>query len=254
MKLVYWGFLGTLAFSGCAQHQYNSVTPTQGYNSVTPTQGQYQSLQNTVRDAERSSKVCNENLRSSEINPESASAVNLVDKQVLFVKDDSANKVELMASSAKITDVQKKALLQYVSAQQFCRNALKRDMQSVPTLLVSFENYFGDMDIVYAKLISKQITIGQANQEKARLIAKVKSDYSTAAQGLDSRYTQQINQEAQAAQAKAAQRRAIAAQYIMNQQNINAQQQMNYQNQLNNNRPVNTTCSKYGNQVNCTSQ
>ena len=100
---------------------------------------------------------------------------------------------------------------------------------------------------VYAKLLSKEITIGQANREKTTRFSKLNSDTTNASQEIDNKLSSQHNQEVQATQAQDAQRRAIAAQYLINLQNINAQQQMN-------NKPVNTTCNRYGNQVNCTTQ
>jgi len=235
--------------AGCPKNQNYT-------NQMTPSQIQAQNAQNTIRDAQRNSVTCLENLRNPTSNPE-AGSINLVDKEVLFFKEDSANKVALMTSSSKINETQKKAIFKYIESNQLCRNALKRDISGFPTLVTIYDNYYGDMDIVYADLISKKITIGDANKNKAKLVAKAKSEYSQALQNLDNRYTQQINQEVQAAQADAAQRRALAAQYLMNQQNIAAQQnianQQNLQNQLNNSRPVNTTCNRYGSQVNCTS-
>ena len=76
-------------------------------------------------------------------------------------------------------------------------------------------------------------------------LGKLKSEYANGIAAMNNQYYQQVNQENQARQAEDMQRRAIAAQYLMNMQNINAAQQMN-------NRPVTTNCNRFGNQVNCT--
>jgi hypothetical protein len=210
-----------------------------------------------LSSAQSGYKACTENIRNPNVNKKLASSAAIVDNDVLFRNDDSANKVSLMSSSAKLSENQKKALLEVISAGQECRSGIKQGMASFPALLPSYDNFFGEMDIVYANLISKKITIGQANQEKARLTAKAKTDYSAGIAAMVNQFRQQHNQEMQARQAEDMQRRAIAAQYLMNQQSINAAQQMNNQNQLNNqiinNKPVTTNCNKFGNQVNCTS-
>lgn len=159
-----------------------------------------------------------------------------------------------MASKAKLTDAQKKALIVYIGAEQKCRQAFLSEIQSMQLLSSVYNASFGDMDIMYAKLIGKQITIGEANTLKTQIVAKRKTDYANATTRIDDQFKGQINQEISAMQAEDMQRRAIAAQYLMNQQSINAAQQMNNQNQINNNnRVINTNCNKTGNQTNCTS-
>jgi len=245
--------LSALAFlSGCVQRPYvQQMTPTQADRQVSVT---------TINSALSRVQICSEGLRETKPAFEGdkrdlslAPSVNLVDKEVLFAKDTDPNKVVLMSSTAKITPAQKKAFLDYIQANQKCRAIVRSELGGYPALVTVYENYFGDSDIMYSKLISKEITIGEANRQKAQLLAKLKTEYTTATGAMNDRYNAQINQEVQAAQADAAQRRAIAAQFLMNQQNINAAQQMNNQNQLLNNKPVTTNCNRYGNQVNCTS-
>lgn len=253
MKLFYVGLLGLFVLTGCAQNQYNT--------RMTPTQVQYQATRNIIQGAQKAVGACLDSLRNSTTNPETFGAVNLVDKEVLFAWDTSPNKVSLMASQSKITEVQKNALLQYIQALQPCTSIYKRDLQSLPSLSITFESYYAGMDIVYAKLLSRQINIGDANQEKAKLINKLQSEFSVAAQNLDSRYVQQINQEIQAAQADSAERRAIASQYLMNQQLINSRQyqapttlyQMpSLQAPAPMQPPTTTNCRMIGNTLNCT--
>jgi hypothetical protein len=242
--------------AGCVQRPY--------IPQMTPAQSARENSVNTVNSALSRVTACSEGLRETKPAFDGdkrdlslAPSVNLVDKEVLFAKDSDPNKVMLMSSTAKISTAQRKALLDYIQANQKCRAIIRNELGGYPALVTVYENYYGDTDIMYSKLISKEITIGEANRQKAQLLAKLKTEYTSATGAMNDRYNAQINQEVQAAQADAAQRRAIAAQFLMNQQNINAAQQMNNQNQLNNqimnNKPVTTNCNKFGNQVNCTS-
>lgn len=245
-----------LALVGCVQRPY--------IPQMTPAQSARENSVNAVNGAMSRVSACSEGLRETKPAFDGdkrdlslAPSVNLVDKDVLFAKDDSPNKVALMSSSAKISPAQKKALLDYIQANQKCRAIIKNELSGYPALVTIYENYYGDIDILYSKLISREITIGDANRQKAQLLSKLKTDYASVTGAMNDRFNAQINQEVQAAQADAAQRRAIAAQYLMNQQQIQSQQnianQQNLQNQINQNKPVTTNCNRYGNQVNCTS-
>lgn len=235
--------------AGCIQRPY--------VPQMSPAQSNMEARKSQLVSAQAILKSCGERLRNPDLNRKVAQSFAIVDNSVFFEKEDSPNKLTLMSSDAKITESQKKALLEVVTASQECRAGMKENLASFPVLLPVYENFYGEMDIVYANLISKKTTIGQANQEKAKLMSKSKTDYANGINSMNNQYSQQINQENQARQAEDMQRRAIAAQYLMNQQSINAAQQMNNQNQLNNqinsNKPVTTNCNKFGNQVNCTS-
>lgn len=241
---------------GCVQRPY--------VPQMSPAQSARESSVTAVNSAMSRAQICSDGLRETKPAFDGdkrdfsvAPSINLVDKEILFAKETDANKVILMSSNAKITPAQKKALLDYIQANQKCRAIIRNELGSFPALVTVYENYYGDSDIMYSKLISREITIGEANRQKAQLLAKLKTEYTAATGAMNHRYNAQINQEMQAAQADAAQRRAIAAQFLMNQQNINAAQQMNNQNQLNNqllnNKPVNTKCNRLGDQINCTS-
>lgn len=252
MKLFYVGLLGLFVLTGCAQNQYNT--------GMTPTQVMYQASIKSENDAQKAANACFANERNPTANPETSNAVNLVDREVLFAGDDSPNKVSLMASNSEITDIQKNALLQYVQTLQSCRNILKNGLQSEPSLSILYVNYFEKMDVLYALLLKNKIKIGEANLEKSKLLSNLRQEYSTASQNLANRYIQQINQEIQAAQADWAQRRAIASQYLMNQQQINSRQyQAPMPYQMPPLRapapiqpPTNTNCRMIGNTLNCT--
>jgi len=233
MKNIPISLVFILVLVGCAQHQYQAPQDTYAQQQSARLRGQ-------SNEWNMAKQTCISNLKA---NP----SVQLVYAEVFYENNSSPNKVELMSSTAKVTEKQKKAVLEYLSLNQACRAIDTQYGNSFPTIVSAMSAYYGDMDIVYAKLLSKEITIGQANREKTTRLSKLNSDTTNASQEIDNKLSSQHNQEVQATQAQDAQRRAIAAQYLINLQNINAQQQMN-------NKPVNTTCNRYGNQVNCTTQ
>lgn len=242
-KLILLAVSGLLLAS-CAQRQYQ------------PTAGEIQ-RNNSVQIENSAQSRLRQCTETAEAIPEVGANAKLVDSQVLNLKVDSPNRLELMTSEARITEVQKKALLAYLAATQSCRTGIKNDLSQIPPLFTLIDVYQGEMEILYARLISRKVTIGEANQQRAQLFSKLRTDYSAATQNLNSQFNSQISQELQARQQEDSQRRALAAQYLMNQQAIQSQQnianQQRLQNQMNQNRPVTTNCNRFGNQVNCTS-
>jgi hypothetical protein len=227
-RLLIFTFYATALF-GCAKQ----------YVQVSQSQSQMDIMRNSINESRSRANAC---LAKIGQNPD----VQLVYKSIIFENLNSPNKIELMTVASKITEMQKKELLTYIPLLQNCREVGKENLIDYPSLISIISRSNGDMDIVFADLISKKITIGEANKRKSEILIKANDDFTAAAGNM-------ANREKQAAQADAAQRRAIAAQFLMNQQNINAAQQMNSQNQIYNNRPVKTTCNQYGSQVNCTS-
>ena len=245
MKKIVIGLIMLFSLIGCAG-KYQQYQPS-------PSEVKRDNTIASIRSSIERINQCSDKMRADapgageSFDPAVFSATKLVDSQVLFYLDSSPNKVELMSSTAKITNAQKQALLTYLAANQKCRQLSRTELAQYPSFLLAYDNYFGDTDVVYARLIAREITIGEANRQKAAILAKAKTEATAAGEKMNNQFNAAINQEIQAAQAQEAQRRAIAAQYLLNQQNINAQQQMN-------NKPINTTCSRWGNQVNCTTQ
>lgn len=238
--------------AGCTQSNYQQRSPAQAARDMSIS---------TVNTAFSKQIVCNDNLREGKLiigdgsfNPALKDAAKIVDQEVFVRSENSPNKLELMSSTAKISQKQIKAVLDLYTAAGYCRNILRESLKDYPALLAAVNNRYGENDVIYSKLISKKITIGEANQELAQAFTRYRTEYTAAINNLNNQYNNQINQEIQAAQAEEMQRRALASQYLMNQQAINAQQRMNQQNQMNNRLPVQTNCYKIGNSMNCTSQ
>lgn len=231
MKKTLAPIILTLGLSACANNvQY---TPTQAQNQVSALMAKKTEWRSAV-------DACYQKL---EANPVS----QLVSTEVLFDGVNSPNKMTLMTSNLKLSEKQKKAFLEFLALNQKCRSIDAQFQGYFPEVVALKNSYYADVDVVYARLVSREITIGQANREKEALRAKSQADAVAIEKRNVNELEAQHYQEVQARSAQDAQRRAIAAQYLMNQQNINAQQQMN-------NRSVNTTCNRFGNQVNCTSQ
>jgi len=210
--------------SGCA--------PRYQQQTVGETNARY--LKDAWDRANAESNICLEKIKK-------VAAYQTVYKEVLFLNPDSPNKIELMSSSAKISPAQSKALLDSIQLANPCRQDTLRILSGYPQLTAVYSNYFGSMDIIYADLLSKRITIGEANKQKALLIEKVTAERSAVAKSMWDSYQNQDFRErqiqAQAAQVEAtnnAARTAIASQYLQNMSNQQSNMTQYYQNQSQN--------------------
>jgi hypothetical protein len=165
----------------------------------------------------------------------------LVTKEVLFAKLDSPNKIELMTSIAKISPSQAKALLAYIQINTPCRQEVMRILFAYPQISSLYSSHYGNVDILYSDLLSKRITIGEANKQKALLLEKFSNDRNLAIKSAMEGYQNQDYRErqiqAQAAQVEAtnnAARTAIASQYLQNMSNQQSNMAQYYQNQSQN--------------------
>jgi hypothetical protein len=121
----------------------------------------------------------------------------LVSKEILFVKLDSPNKIELMSSTAKITPTQSKALLASTQVSTPCRQEILEIFTSYPQIRAVYANYYGNLDIIYADLLSKRTTIGEANKQKALLLEKVTTERATVAKSIYDGFLNQDTRERQ---------------------------------------------------------
>lgn len=151
---------------------------------------------------------------------------SIVRSQVTYLELSASNKVDLMSDSKKINDSQVTALKKFISALNPCRHALLASQVGTNVYRISFD-YFNELDILYAKLLSKEITIGEFNKQKSQLVSQADNRAGNAVEDyrrtLMAEHNQEMNQLQQAA----------------------AFMQMN--------RPVNTNCNQIGNLINCRS-
>ena len=177
-----------------------------------------------------------------------------VGNEVLFLGTDDPKRFELSGSKAKLNKAQKSALNQYLADATKCRKYGLDSTSGLPqqTVLVT---YYSKMDQIYAGLLSGEMTIGEANKKKMSAFADLQSGMNSANSEMQQNLNNAHNQEISQRQRNA----AMLLNYMQGQQVINQNQQLINQNQqaitnqqLQNNKPLNTNCTKYGNQVNCT--
>ena len=60
-----------------------------------------------------------------------------------------------------------------------------------------YANYYGNLDIIYADLLSKRTTIGEANKQKALLLEKAASERATVAKSIHDGFVNQDSRERQ---------------------------------------------------------
>lgn len=92
----------------------------------------------------------------------------LIDGEVIAINPSSPNAKALYNSSDKLTDKQAETLKTYKWATQKCRQISNQFKD--PALRKIYQNYFSKIDVVYADLMAKKITIGVANQERSLLM------------------------------------------------------------------------------------
>lgn len=163
--------------------------------------------------------------------------ISLIRERVSFFDDSTSNKFELFSSNKKISDSEAAAFRRVLTGYSKCRQIILNTYLGTPFYHLWFE-FYSQADILYTKLLSKQITIGTFNQQKSLLDAKsiskeheVLSNYN---KKLDDAHNAEVAQRQRAADG--------VRQTLHNQQMLMQQQQ-----------PVSTNCTQYGNQINCTS-
>lgn len=184
-----------LLMTGCVSnyHSQNQIPSSQAVRNNTVV---------AVNSAISRLNICTDNLR--ETKPafagdtrdfSAAKSVLVVDKEVLYYKEDDPIKITLLSSKAKLTPSQRMALFEYIQVNQKCRNIIKTELANYPSLLLSFENFYSDTDIIYAKLISQEWTIGEANQQRAILVRRAKTEFTNASSSMETAFNAQINTE-----------------------------------------------------------
>ena len=91
----------------------------------------------------------------------------LVDSQIIAVTRNNPHAKTLFSSPDKLTDLQAKALTNYLVEANSCRPIALEGLS--PEKKAVYEDFFKKIDGVYADLIAKKITIGVANQERQLL-------------------------------------------------------------------------------------
>ena len=231
--------------SGCAQPNYFA------HQNVYSTQASVESerLARLARNTNEANAACIDKAKQSQ-------SYQVVEKTI-FPEETSPNKYDLLASKAKLTDAQKKSLKDFLALLAPCRAIRMEGVKGLPQA-VPMEKANSAFDLLYAKMLSGQITIGDANQQRNQIIQISKSELSAIQNNVNQNLENSHNAEMQSAQ----QRQAAAVQAAQQQQIINQQQMKNQQEIWNRALPktvpapnqVNTNCINLGaGMVSCTS-
>jgi hypothetical protein len=160
-----------------------------------------------------------------------------VKTNLIYMEPDSPNKFELLSSTKKISQDDKKMLMVFLEKRQICQNESLKALQAIYPPFANIQSSFMQKsDSIYAKLISGQISIGEANQGIQENLAIFRKEWSSETATLNSRIQNDHNAELQNRYA----------------------QTIIYQNLINSlgtfQSPTMTNCQMIGGAVNCVSQ
>jgi hypothetical protein len=160
-----------------------------------------------------------------------------VRSNLIYSEPDAPNKFELLSSTKKVAQEDKKMLLVFLSNRQPCYGDSLKSLQAIYPPFANIQaSLMQKSDSIYAKLMSGQITIGEANQAIQEGLSAYKKEWSAETVALNTRIQNDHNAELQNRYART----------------------MIYQNMINNlgtlQSPTMTNCQKIGGSVNCVSQ
>lgn len=218
-----------------------------GCQTYTPTQAEVRSSNMQAAHTQTRAEVtaCVDKLNAEPV-------VILMNQEILIKDIDSSNKFELLTNKNKLSEKQKLILTRAIPLLQKCRTITIEGLKSIPILSATYQTYYSNLDVIYKKLLTKESSIGDANQMKLDAMTKLRQDLVTANKIINDEIKSDYNNEV-AVRDRDRQARIAAYGVFMQQQQT--QQIINQQNQnaIKNSMPVQTNCYKSGNTVNCTS-
>lgn len=141
-----------LSLFGCAgvQNQAQYQPPPQ-----TQAQSQASQISSQIQSGNAASANCNKaNLASP--------AGQIVTKSILVMSEDQPNKFDLLSSKAKLTEAQKTAFKKFLSDSAECRKKRLDGLAGTSSQSIQMK-VNSDKDMVYTKLLTGQMTVGDAN-------------------------------------------------------------------------------------------
>ena len=185
-----------------------------------------------------------------------------VTKSILVMSDEQENKYDLFSSKVRLNEQQKKSLKEFLVAQNKCRKIMQDAAMGTP-YAGAFTKIYSDSDMVYMKLLTGQLSVGEANLAREQLRGKRNEELAAVAKSLDSQFKNSHNSEVAQDDEN---RRRLAEAYRANQQAQQQQQIINQNQQLINSQiqqnnkppapraPVQTNCMNFGaGMISCTS-
>jgi len=203
---------------------------------ATRAQQQYELMERAANDAKAKAQVCYD---KSNLNK----SVKYVHENIVIDEDSSLNKYQLLSSTQKINEEMTAHLISYLDETNKCRNVAIEGWSKVhPSFVTVYANAFRNYDILYGRLLSGEINIGEFNRllQEARSVGQ--KEWDIAGNNLNSALENEHNNEL------ANRQRAAAAL-----QTFSIQQQQNQILYNSLNRARTTNCNMIGKYVNCTS-
>ena len=157
---------------------------------------------------------------------------------------DTETTVRLMASKDLVSEDQAKVFLTFLNLNSECRR-IGKQFEGGVQLHTALNRFFGDLDLAYARMIAREISIGEGNRLRRDAGLDLNSTLTDLAAGVQRQYSE-------AMAAEEANRRAVATQYLLNQMQKPVYQLPTPQNTYR--PPVQTNCTRIGDSLNCTSR
>jgi hypothetical protein len=156
---------------------------------VTQAQQRSTQISSQIKSSAQSTKTCYDQARTS-------ASGQIVTKSILVVTDDQANKFDLFSSKLRLNESQRKALKEYLSSASVCRKILIDGNAGLPFQSIMAKD-FAARDLIYTKLLTGQMTIGEANLTIQQQNIKYREERQAEATKLDQNLKNQNTVEIQ---------------------------------------------------------
>lgn len=238
--------ISLLALTGCAT---SIPKPTQANL-------QREEIQKQVNLAAQANQICINQISTT-------NDYQTVINQVIVETETSENRFDLMNKKNRINQSQKKSLSVFLQDTTKCNQIHLQSLAGSP-YLNTYENYYSQLDRIYAELLDGQITIGIANTRKLDLIDLRRNQHSQVTTALTDALQRMHTQEMKTREADSQANRARWAAALQSMSNSfgatsqyyqNQNQQIQQNNQYQYRPPTNTTCQPNGvGGFNCTTR
>jgi hypothetical protein len=176
-----------ILLSACAnlnnsQHQTQTQTQTQ-----TRAQQQSSQIYNKINASNVEARACNDKARETP-------AGLIVSQSILVYSDTQPNKFDLLSSKAKLTQPQQKALKELLSITSKCRQIRIVGHAGTPLQSILIKSD-ADRDLVYTKLLTGKLSVGDANAELRRIHLQTRDALTAAGSDLNRKLQDQSRAE-----------------------------------------------------------
>ena len=165
------------------------IQQQQSYQAPAQTQAQSQAsqIQSRIQAGNRGSLECS---KANAATP----AGEIVIKNILVLSESQPNKFDLLSSRARLTEPQKKAFKEYLSKNADCRAKKLAGFSGTPYQSIQ-SKADADKDLVYTKLLTGQLTVGDANTTLKQINMQLADAFKASAADLNRSLQNQSNAE-----------------------------------------------------------